>query len=67
MRLSNSRVRALKKLLKTEYGIDMTDEEAQQTGLSIMRFTAAKLQRNPRQLNAKLSEHERVQKNSTDI
>lgn len=45
MRLSQERIKELKKLLKAETGKDYTDEEAQQAGLAIMRFVVAKEQR----------------------
>ena len=67
MRLSASRVQALKKILKSEHGIDMTDEEAQQAGLAIVRFAAAKLQRNGQQLKTKRSKQERVRKGRINI
>lgn len=46
MRLSPERIKELQKLLKEQTGKDYTDEEAQQAGLSIMRFVVAKEQRN---------------------
>lgn len=46
MRLSQERIRALQKLLKEQFDLDYTDEEAQQAGLAIMRFVVAKELRN---------------------
>ena len=42
MRLSDERIKELQKLLKEEFDLDYTDEQAQQAGLSIMRFVLAK-------------------------
>jgi hypothetical protein len=66
VRLSKSRVQALQKILKDDYGIDMTDEAAQQTGLKIVRLLIAKANRHPK-LKAKLVAHNRVNKGSNDI
>ena len=45
MRLSNERIKALQALLKELHGLELTDEQAQQAGLQIMRFVIAKAQR----------------------
>jgi hypothetical protein len=45
MRISPERIKELQKLLKEQTGKDYTDEEAQEAGLAIMRFTIAKEQR----------------------
>lgn len=45
MRLGTARIKALRDLLKKEFDLDYDDEEAQQAGLAIMRFTLAKLKR----------------------
>lgn len=45
VRLSQERIKALQKLLKEQFNLDYTDEEAQQAGLAIMRFVIAKEQR----------------------
>src|SRR5665213_404916 len=42
MRLSQAHVKALQRLLKERVGLDYTNEQAQQAGLAIMRFTIAK-------------------------
>lgn len=44
-RISPERLKELKKLLKEQTGKDYSDEEAQKTGLAIMRFVLAKEQR----------------------
>lgn len=45
MRISPKLIESLKLLLKEQSGLDYTDEEVQEAGIAIMRFTAAKLQR----------------------
>jgi hypothetical protein len=45
VRLSPVRIKELQKILKDEYGLEYTDEQAQQAGLAIMRFTLAKKRR----------------------
>lgn len=42
MRLSQERINALQKVLKDQYDLELSDEEAQEAGLSIMRFVKAK-------------------------
>ncbi len=42
MRLSPKQIKELQALLKEQTGKDYTDEEAQEAGLAIMRFVAAK-------------------------
>jgi hypothetical protein len=44
-RISKERIKELQKLLKEQTGRDYTDEEAQEAGLAIMRFTLAKKRR----------------------
>jgi hypothetical protein len=41
-RLSTTHIKALQRLLKERFGLDYTDEQAQQAGLAIMRFAIAK-------------------------
>jgi len=41
-RISEERIRELRKLLKEQTGRDYTDEEAQEAGLAIIRFVIAK-------------------------
>jgi hypothetical protein len=45
MRLSNERIKSLQALLKELHGLDLNEEQAQRAGLQIMRFVAAKAQR----------------------
>ncbi len=45
MRLSNERIRTLQILLQEEFGLEYTDEQAQEAGVAIMRFVIAKIQR----------------------
>jgi hypothetical protein len=42
MRLSDERIKELQKILLDECGLELTDEEAQQAGLAIMRFVLVK-------------------------
>lgn len=42
MRLSQARIKELQGLLKQLFGLNLTDEQAQQAGLAIMRFSIAK-------------------------
>lgn len=42
MRLSDKRVKGLQALLKSEFGLDYSAEEAQKAGLAIMRFIVSK-------------------------
>ena len=41
-RISHKRIKELQKLLKEQTGKDYTNEEAQESGLAIMRFVIAK-------------------------
>lgn len=45
MRLSNERIKALQVLLRELHGLELTDGETQEAGLSIMRFLKVKSQR----------------------
>jgi hypothetical protein len=45
MRLSNERIKALQALLSKLHGLELTDEQAQEAGIAIMRFTFAKAQK----------------------
>lgn len=45
MRLDTESVKTLQVLLKELCGLDYTDEQAQEAGLAILRFVAAKAQR----------------------
>lgn len=44
VRISPERIKKLQKLLKEQTGKDYSDEEAQEAGLSIMRFIVVKEQ-----------------------
>ena len=59
MRLSQERIKALQKILKEQFDLDYTDKEAQQAGLKIMYFVAAKELRNQQlQKESKETKHE---------
>ena len=45
MRLSDQHVKQLQKLLKEQFGLDYTVEQAQEAGLAVMGFVVAKAQR----------------------
>ncbi len=45
MRLSEERVRSLQALLSKEVGLELTNEQTQEAGVTIMRFVIAKAQR----------------------
>ena len=45
MKLSDERIRELQAILKEEFGLDYTAEQAQEAGLAIIRFAIAKTQR----------------------
>lgn len=42
MRISPKHIAALQRLLKEQFGLNYTDEQAQHAGLAIMRFVIAK-------------------------
>lgn len=44
MRLSSERIKALQALSRELHGLELTDEQAQEAGLAIMRFVLAKAQ-----------------------
>ncbi len=46
MRLSAQHIKRLQTLLERHYDLIMTDEQAQQAGLAILRFRVAKQMRN---------------------
>ncbi len=54
MRLSDERIKELKGLLEELYGLDYTDEQAQEAGLAIMRFVIVKTQRQRELTNTKM-------------
>jgi Tetracyclin repressor-like, C-terminal domain len=45
MRISSQQIASLKVLLRELHGIELTDEQAQEAGMAIMRFVTAKAQR----------------------
>jgi hypothetical protein len=49
MRISPERLQTLKALLKEQCGLEYTDEQAQEAGMAILRFVAAKRQRSDAQ------------------
>lgn len=56
MRLSNERIKQLQTLMREQHGLKLTDEQAQEAGMAIMRFVLTKAQRQ-QELN-KRKEHE---------
>lgn len=63
MRISNERIQALKLLLKEQYDLEYTDEQAQEAGLAIMRFVIAKSQRHARLIQMKEKNDEQLSAN----
>lgn len=57
MRLSTERINTLKLLLKEHYGLEYSDEQAQEAGLAIMRFVVAKAQTQKKLIIFKENEH----------
>lgn len=53
MRLSETQIKSLQALLKSEFGLDYTAEETQEAGLAIMRFVLVKTQRQQELVNNK--------------
>lgn len=45
MKLSNERIKSLKTILKESCGLDLTEVQAQEAGLTIMRYVISKTQR----------------------
>jgi len=45
VRLSEERIKELQTLLKEEFNLDYTDEQAQEAGMAMIRFLIAKAQR----------------------
>ena len=66
MRLSTERIKALQDLLKEQFGLVYTDEEAQQAGLAIMRFVVAKQQRANKLTISEESKYVKDQKKQKD-
>lgn len=63
MRLSEERIKCLRTLLREHCDLELTDEQAQEAGMAILRFVLAKAQRK-REL-AKYKENDYGQPNST--
>lgn len=51
MRLSERRIKGLQVLMREKLGLELTDEQAQDAGLAIMRFLIAKAQRKQELVN----------------
>lgn len=49
MRINHERIKALQLLLKDQYGLEYSDEQAQEAGMAIMRFLIAKAQHKSQQ------------------
>ena len=45
MRLSNERIKSLQALMREKHGLELTEEQAQEAGMAIMRFVIVKAQR----------------------
>jgi hypothetical protein len=45
MKFSDERIKELQTILKEEFGLDYTTEQAQEAGIAIVRFVLAKTQR----------------------
>lgn len=45
MRLSEERIKSLKALMREKHGLELTNEQAQEAGMAIMRFVIVKTQR----------------------
>lgn len=53
MRLSDKRIKQLQTLLKEQFDLDCTPEQAQEAGLAVIRFVLAKTQRQRYLMNNK--------------
>lgn len=58
MRLSNERIKTLQTLLKEEFDLDYSDEQAQEAGMAIMRLVVAKTRRKQELIRNKENENE---------
>lgn len=58
MRLSNERIKQLQTLMREQHGLKLTDEQAQEAGMAIMRFVLTKAQRQQELTKRKEHEHE---------
>lgn len=64
MRISPERILSLQKILKDQYGLELSDEQAQEAGLSIMRFVKAKYLRR-QELASQKGRYDNGQENGT--
>ena len=51
MRLSDERIKCLQILLHDKYSLELTNEQAQEAGMAIMRFVLAKARREQELIN----------------
>lgn len=51
MRLSEERIKSLQALLSSKYGLELTDEQAQEAGMAILRFVISKARREQELIN----------------
>lgn len=58
MRLSDKRIKTLQILLKEEFGLDYSDEQAQEAGMAIMRLVVAKNRHKQEMTRKKENENE---------
>ena len=65
MRLSNERIKTLQIILKEEFDLDYSDEQAQEAGMAIMRFVIAKMQRENELTNHKEYEYGKPSRTAT--
>lgn len=64
MRLSTKSINDLQALLKELFGLELSDEQAQEAGLAIMRFVAAKAQREQQLIKRKDDHHVALPRNN---
>lgn len=67
MRLSSEDVKSLQILLKDEFGLNYTDEQAQEAGMAIMRFVIAKAQRKQELAKKEGNDYGQVQRTNGTI
>jgi hypothetical protein len=63
VRLSEERIKSLQTLMRKNVGLELTNEQAQEAGMAVMRFVIAKAQRE-KELS-KCKEHEYGQSTTT--
>lgn len=64
MRLGDERIKELRALLEEKSGLVYNDEQAQEAGLAIMRFVAAKAQRGTELIDTKEFEDGQIFRNN---